>query len=108
MWKTWGESLRRFSEFQEHLSKLASDSEISDALRKFFFEFGVVSDVGRFRGNSISDKRCFLIRFKNFSDASKASNFCKLRSFAFDGVLVEVDFPMGDASWRSENIAATK
>lgn len=90
--------MQRFSGFHEHLLKLESDGEITMALKEFFSEFGAVSSANRFFALDEAGKRFFLIQFKEFSDAIKAVNRYRLRSFGFDGVLVEVAKDMGRGS----------
>lgn len=82
--------MQRFSGFHEQLLKLESDGEVVEALKEFFAEFGAVGSAGRFFALGESDKRNYLVQFKNPADAIRVTNRYKLRSFGFDGVLIEL------------------
>lgn len=82
--------MQRFSGFYEQLAKLESDDEVIASLKKFFAEFGAVGSAGRFFALGESDKRNYLVQFKNSADAIRVTNRYKLRSFGFDGVLIEL------------------
>ncbi len=69
----------------------ASDNDAALALMDYFATFGEVGDVHRFSAlENRSGARCFLVCFREQMDACRAANQLKLRSFAFNGVLVEV------------------
>jgi hypothetical protein len=87
--------MQRFSRFYEQLAKLESDSEIVAALKEFFAEFGTVGSAGRFFALGESDRRNYLVQFKNSADAIRVTNRYKLRSFGFDGVLIELGGEVG-------------
>jgi len=72
------------------MSKLKTDDEVAQALREFFAGYGMVSSAGRFAIYEADDTRNFLIKFYDSADMIKVSSKYKLRSFGFDGVLVEV------------------
>jgi hypothetical protein len=83
--------MQRFTGLYEQLSKLESDGDVANALKDFFSEFGVVGSVGRFFALGETDKRNFLVQFRNSADAIRVTNRYKLRSFGFDGVLIELE-----------------
>jgi len=82
------------SEFKAQLHALFSvsipDGEALAILNERFSAFGEIYSVNRFPSADTPGKRCFLILFKDVADAARVSNRCKLRSFAFNGVLVEL------------------
>lgn len=82
--------MQGFPEFCDHLSRFASDDEVVETLKEHFSAYGAVSSASRFPALDKSDRRYFLIQFKNSADAIKVTSQCELRSFAFNGVLVEL------------------
>ena len=84
--------MRGFLELIANLSKQASDDEAALALKEYLAKFGAITSAYRFTAlEDAKDKRHFLISFKNSSDAHNAISQLKLRSFAFDRVLVELE-----------------
>jgi hypothetical protein len=73
-----------------HLSNLKTDDEIARALHEFFAGLGMEGRVCRFPVFEIGGTRNFLIKFHDGADMVKVTSRYKLRSFGFDGVLVEV------------------
>ncbi len=90
--------MQSFSEFHMSLEKLASDIEVAVSLKEYFSRIAVVVDVNRFVIFERQGKRCFLVRFANPIDAAKVSSQYKLRPFAFDGGLIEVEMPLSNAN----------
>lgn len=82
--------MQGFSSFRSHLLSLESDSEISQAFKEFFSKFGPISSVDRFFGIGNWDARYYLIQFKEFTDANMVTNRYNLRSFGFNGVMIEL------------------
>lgn len=81
-----------FLELVTNLSKQASDNEAALALKEYLTKFGTITNACRFTAlENVKDKRHFLIKFKNPSDALNAISQLKLRSFAFDSVLIELE-----------------
>lgn len=76
--------------FYADLSQLKTDDEVAQALREFFSGLGEVSSACRFAIFEADDARNFLIKFQSPADMIKITSLYKLRSFGFDGVLVEV------------------
>ncbi len=78
-------------ELRAALSRHASDNDAAIALLEYFSAFGVITDAYRFPTLEMSkDQRCFLICFANQIDACRAANQLRLRTFAFNGVLVNL------------------
>lgn len=82
--------MQHLSGFYKQLDQLESDREVVAALKDFFSEFGALGGVGKFLGLSESNKRKFLVQFRNSTDAITVTNLYRLRSFGFDGVLIEL------------------
>jgi hypothetical protein len=88
--------MQHFLSFYVQLEKLESDGEVTAALKEFFAEFGAVGSAGRFFALGESEKRNYLVQFKNSADAIRVTNRYKLRSFGFDGVLIELGGEVGE------------
>ncbi|HEX5337714.1 MAG TPA: hypothetical protein VFW53_04685 [Gallionella sp.] len=87
--------MQGISTLLDHLSRLASDDDVVEALKERFSEFGQVRRADRFFPPWDTSKRHFLLQFENYSDAIKVTNRYKLRSFAFNGVLIELGYAAG-------------
>lgn len=83
--------MQDFWEFHASLERLASDTEVAISLEEYFSQIAVVVGVNRFFVLEQQGKRCFLVRFANPKDAAKVTNQYELRSFAFDGGLIELN-----------------
>ncbi len=82
---------QKFLELRTVLARQASDNDAAIALREYFSGFGEITDAYRFPTlESAGNQRCFLICFGSQVDACRAANQLKLRSFAFNGVLVDL------------------
>lgn len=79
-----------FETLHADLSKLKRDDEVVHILREFFSGQGEVSCACRFSVFEVGEARNFLIKFQSPADMIKVTSLYKLRSFGFDGVLVEV------------------
>ncbi len=90
--------MQSFSEFHMSLERLASDVEVEMSIKEYFSRIAVVVDVNRFVIFERQGKRCFLVRFANPIDASNVSGQYKLRPFAFNGGLIELDMPLSNAN----------
>ncbi len=82
--------MKDFPEFRAHLAGLHNEAEIAEAIKIYFDGFGIVCKATRFMALGRESKRCFLVRFADSSNALKVANHCRLRSFAFDGALLEL------------------
>ncbi len=83
--------MQNFSTLFAQLSVLKSDSEIVIALKEYFSRFGAVIRADRFFLLDVANKRNYLIQFQYSIDAIKVANRCRLRSFGFNGILVELE-----------------
>ena len=83
--------MQSFLNLRSHLSTLASDNEVGFAFAEFFSSLGTVNSADRFFGLGEPNRRYFLIQFKDSADAMKATSKYKLRSFGFNGVLIELN-----------------
>lgn len=90
--------MQSFSEFHASLERLTSDIEVAVSLKEYFSRIAVVVDVNRFVIFERQGKRCFLVRFSNPIDAAKITSQYKLRSFAFNGGLIELDMSQSNAN----------
>jgi hypothetical protein len=80
-----------FFELCAALRRQSSDGEAALALKDYLTTFGAVDNVHTFNAlGAASDRRCFLVIFAESAAACSAANQLKLRSFAFNGVLVEL------------------
>lgn len=80
-----------FLELCSDLARHAPDGEAALALKEHLSRFGAIDNVHTFNvlGN-VTDRRCFLVTFGEPAAACRAANALKLRSFAFNGILVEL------------------
>lgn len=76
--------------FQSRLSGLVTDGEVEAALRERFADIAPLASVSRFQGFQKQSKRYFLVNFQESADAVRLTNQYQLRSFGFNGILIEI------------------
>lgn len=78
-------------EILDSFSGSSTEPEIQAALSEFFCEFGQTETIQKSPlSPTRNGKRQFVVTFHNPDDAFKVASKLKLRSFAYNGVLVEV------------------